>query len=108
MNSDDFYQEAGSVAEQKIAALKKLSFAEAADLPGAVLDDIVVGSKEVQMTVFKQQGIHALGDSILITVQLTRAGLGGVINYQLEKGLVFFPDGEVRDATEQELQDTGG
>ena len=108
MDTDNFENEARTTAENKIAELRKHSFSDVTDLPGAVLDDIVVGNKEVQMTVFKQQGIPALGESILITVQLTRAGLGGVINYQLELGLVFSPDGEVRDATEEELLATGG
>lgn len=108
MGRSEFESAALSVIDAKLAELRKLSLAEAADLPGAFLEDIVVGDKEVQLTIFRQQGVPDFPDAVLVTVQLARAGLGGVINFQKERALVFQANGEIREATEGELLATGG
>jgi hypothetical protein len=49
-----------------------------------------------------------LGEGVLVTVQIARHGLGGIVSFHTERGLVFGPHGDPRDATEQELQNSGG
>ena len=107
MNKEDFEKEAEALVEDKLKSLHALSYTDAADLPNAVPEDIVIAGKEVQLTVFKQTEIASLPEAVLITLQVVRAGLGGIINYQLERGLIFFVDGQVREATEGELLATG-
>ncbi len=107
MNKELFEQAAEALIGDKLAALKDLSFEEASSLPRAVPEDIVVAGKEVQLTVFKQTDMEPLPDAVLVTLQVVRAGLGGILNYQLERGLLYFPTGEIREATESELLMTG-
>lgn len=81
----------------------KLTFAEVHAMPEAEAKDIVVAGREVQLTTFRQTGPRFLRGGVLITVQLARFGLGGVVSQQIERGLVFSPDSAPRDATEVEL-----
>ena len=108
MKDDTFTQEAAAIAESKLAELRNLDFTAAAALPGAQLEDIVVAGKEVQMTVFRQIGIPGSAEAVLVTVQLARAGLGGLLTYKYEKALVYSSNGDIREATESELLATGG
>ena len=85
-----------------------MSFGDASALPWASIEDVVVLDKEVQLTVFQQAGLPRAPEAILVTIQLLRAGLGGTINFKLERGLVFTPDGSIREATEGELEATRG
>ena len=106
MTEDKLEPAAEAEAANRIDALRASSYDEAANMPTAAAEDIVVAGKEVQLTVFRQNGIPEHPDAVLITVQISRAGLGGIVNFFLEKGLVFLPDGETRDATEDELAAT--
>ncbi len=103
LNKEVFEQEAEALINNKLTALKAISFDDAMKLPRAVPEDIVVAGKEVQLTVFKQSDIEDLPGALLVTLQVVRAGLGGILNYQLERGLIYFPSGEKREATENEL-----
>ena len=86
----------------------ELTFAQASAVPDAEATDIVVAGKEVQLTIFKQTGPGFLKGRVLITVQLARFGLGGVVAQQIERGLIFSPDAAPRDATEGELLESRG
>lgn|GEM_PF-2169732 len=108
MDTEKFEREAHTVVDQKLAELGLLSFSDAADLPEALYSDIVVTGKEVQMTIFRQLPATGLPDAVLVTVQLARASLGGLISYHYERALVYSASGEVREATQNELSVTGG
>ena len=100
------HTEAAAVVNRKLAELRELTYTDAQGLSAAAFEDIVVAGKEVQLTVFRQQGVLSAADAVLVTVQLARAGLGGIVNFQLERGLVYLPGRPVRDATEDELEQT--
>ena len=87
--------------------LMRLSYQGAADLPRAEFDDIVIAGKEVQLTIFKQEDIRDLPGAILVTAQIVRAALGGVLSFHYEKGLVFEKDKSAREASEEELRMSG-
>lgn len=108
MGVSSFEAEAQIVAERKLAELSKLTVAEASNLPGAHLQDIVIDGKEVQLTIFKQLGVPDLSDAVLVTVQIARAGLGSKITFHFERALVYSANGEIREATQSELLATGG
>ena len=103
LNKELFEEEAETLVNSKLTALKTISFDEAMKLPRAVPEDIVIAGKEVQLTVFKQSDLEDLPDAVLVTLQVVRAGLGGILNYQLERGMLYFPNGDIREATEKEL-----
>ena len=108
LSHDAFASAAEKAAGERLEGLKELSFDDVLNLPEAAAEDIVVAAKEVQLTVFRQLGIPSLPDAVLITAQVARAGLGGMVSYHHEKGLVFFSTGGYREATEDELLETGG
>ena len=108
MSMEEFTELANETLREKVATLKLLSFEEVQNLPVAFAEDVLVGRKEVQITVFKQANLPELGNAVLITVQLARFGLGGVAIYQAEEGFVFSKTKAVRQATVAELDSTRG
>jgi hypothetical protein len=84
-----------------------LTYAEALGLPQVDPQDIVIANREAQLAIFRQSG-QPLEGHVLVTVQVARHGLGGVVSFNLERGLVFSQDGSVRDATDQELLGSAG
>lgn len=108
LSQDAFVSAAEKAASEKLEGLKGLSLDDVLKLPEAAAEDIVVAGKEVQLTLFRQLGIPNYPDAVLITAQVIRAGLGGIVSYHYEKGIVFFSTGDRREATEDELLATGG
>jgi hypothetical protein len=104
-----FKEQALFVVNAEIERLRaELTFDQARALPEADGKDIVVAGKEVQLTVFRQSDVGFLKGDVLVTVQIARFGLGGVVTYRTERGLVFSPATAPRDATQTELQNSGG
>ncbi|HTU68307.1 MAG TPA: hypothetical protein VMF52_20360 [Steroidobacteraceae bacterium] len=94
--------------ETRIARFRTLTYDESLALPEADFSDIVITAREVQVTVFRQIAPPSLPDQILLTVQIARHSMGGVVAFRLERGLVYSRNAPPRDATEQELRDSGG
>ena len=105
--TNEFTTAAKSVASLRLHAIRSMCFEDVLKLPEVAIEDIVVTGKEVQLAVFRQRGVPDHPEAALITVQITRAGMRGLINFQFEKGLVFLPTGVSREATEVELKATG-
>ena len=104
-----FSQAAIAEVQRHVLRLRhELTYEAAKALPEAVGSDVVIEGREVALTVFRQAGLPMLGDGVLVTVQVARHGLGGIVSFHTERGLVFEPHGDPRDATEQELQNSGG
>jgi hypothetical protein len=103
-----FNDAAVAVISSEVARLRELTFSQALALPEAAGRDIVIAGKEVQLTVFRQTEPHLLKGDVLVTVQVARFGLGGMVSYHTERGLVFSPGTTPREATQVELQSSGG
>ena len=104
-----FKQDALAEVQRHVQRLRnELTYEAAKALPEADGSDVVVEGREVALTIFRQAGLPMLGDGILVTVQISRRALGGMVSFHTERGLVFEPIGAPRDATEQELLDSGG
>ena len=103
------FADAVSVAVQEhIDRLRaELTFASARSLREAEGQDIVVAGREVQLTIFRQYDLPILRGQVLITVQIARHSLGGIVAFRHERGLVFSPDAPTRDATAGELSASG-
>jgi len=86
----------------------ELTFASARSLREAEGRDVVVAGKEVQLTIFRQYDLPILKGQVLVTVQIARHSLGGIVAFRQERGLVFSPDAPTRDATGDELSASGG
>ncbi len=104
-----FNDEALAVIRSEVDRLRgELTFSQALALPEAEGKDIVVAGKEVQLTIFRQTEPSFLKGDVLVTVQVARFGLGGIVSYHTERGLVFSPSEAPREATQIELQNSGG
>ena len=99
-----FNDAALAAVQSEIARLgTELSYLQVCELPEAESRDIVVAGKEVQLTTFRQRAPSSSGGEVLVTIQVARFGLGGIVSYQIERGLIFSPSAAPRDATEREL-----
>jgi len=100
-----FTREAGWLLDQRIAQIQQLQFSDASELPEASGEDLVISGKKCALTVYCQRLVE--GD-LLVTVQIARRALANFVSFHQERGLVFSEDGDVREATEEELLITGG
>lgn len=102
-----FNQAAIAEVQRQLQRLRQeLTYEGARALPEADARDVVIGGREVSLTIFRQAGLPILGDGILVTVQIARHALGGVVSFRTERGLVFESHGAPRDATELELRNS--
>jgi hypothetical protein len=103
-----FNEESLALVRREIERLRgELTFQKAKELPPAEGRDVVIAGREVQLTIFRQSGLAFLDGDVLVTVQVARFGLGGTNTFRLERGLVFSSRAPTRDATENELAESG-
>ena len=100
--------EADHLIGERIAQLRSLTFEQARALPEGSSEDTVLGGIPCRVTVYAQLAPWKLPGTVLVTVQVARRKLLGMVEYHIERGLVFSPEGVVREATRVELRDTGG
>jgi hypothetical protein len=104
-----FNQAALDEVQRHVQRLRNtLTYEDAKALPQVDGRGVVIEGREVALTIFRQADLPILGNGVLVTVQIARHALGGAISFHTERGLVFEPQGAPRDATEQELQNSGG
>ena len=101
--------EANALIDELIAELRKLTFADAMSLPEVSGErELTLGGIQSSVTVFAQRDVDNLPGAVLVTVLVARKRLFGAVRFHTDRGLVFSPDGTVRDATDRELLDSGG
>jgi hypothetical protein len=106
--AEEFWNEAVKVVEAHAARLRdSLTYGDARSLPPAESSDIVILGKEVLLTIFSQADVPFLKDQVLVTVQVSRHTMGGMSTSLRERGLVFSADAPPRQATEDELKNSG-
>jgi hypothetical protein len=109
MPVDATYQaQADREIELRISKLRLLSYREVAELPIEAGEEALLAGAKSSITVFTLRGPYTQSNSLLVAVQVARRGVLGVASYYTERGLIFSPDAPVREATELELQNTGG
>jgi hypothetical protein len=74
----------------------------------AWMEDQLVAGEKASVTVFRQDSPYQLDGRVLVTVLVARSRWFGMTSYHIERGLVFSPGEQVREATETELQNSGG
>ena len=94
--------------DQRINKLRELTYEEAAALPEAAGEEAQLAGVRCAITVFRQHDPCGPPNSIVVTVQAARRGFLGIASYHTERGLIFTPEGTVREASDRELQNSGG
>jgi len=108
MDRTRYNEEAVRIIEERITGLRIMTFAEAATLPETSSEDHLIAGEKASLTVFRQNSPYQLDGRVLVTVLVARSGWLGMTSYHIERGLVFSPSEQVREATETELQNSGG
>jgi hypothetical protein len=104
----EYNAEAARIIDGRITRLRQMAFAEAAALPEVGGEDVVIAGMKASVTVFRQHSPYQLEGRILVTVLVARTRWFGMVGHHIERGLVFSSDADPRDATEIELQNSGG
>lgn len=104
----NFNTEAARLIESRLSALRRLTFSEAAVLPEAASEETTLAGVRCNLNVFRQTNSETLPDAILVAVQVSRSTLISVASHHTERGLVFGANGQVREAADDELRNTGG
>jgi hypothetical protein len=106
--AEEFKRQVHEELERRAAQLRAtLDFVSAGARPQGTAEDIVLAGREAQLTVFRQADPPGLPDTVLVTLQIARFGMGGVTSFRAEKGIVFDASGLVREATLRELEESG-
>lgn len=106
MNNDSAFDiEAQRLLDQRIAQVQRLRISDISALPEASGEDLIIAGQKCSLTIYRQR---TSDDQLLVTVQLGRPSLAGLVSFHRERGLVFSRDGSVREATPEELAATGG
>lgn len=108
MDKVAFNSEAYRIIIERLAILRRLNFAEAAELPTTSSKDVLVAGDKANITVFRQDGPYQLDGKVLLVVMVAKPVWFGTGSHQVERGLVFSPDQPVREATDLELLYSGG
>jgi hypothetical protein len=101
MSTPDIQQ----MIDARISQLQMRSFNDVAALPEASGEDVLIGGKKCALTTYMQK---LSSGELLATVQFASPMLLGLVSRHTERGLIFSPTGVVREATPEELQNTGG
>lgn len=99
-----FEAQAERLLQERVGNLQRLSYAEVSALPDAAGTEIMVSGQPCQLTVF----VQPVSMGTLVVAQVAKRGVSGLSSLHQERGLVFEPDGLVREASEHELLSTGG
>ena len=108
MDNAEYKAEATRIIDGRITRLRQMAFAEAAALPEVSGEDVVIAGTKASVTVFRQHSPYQLEGRILVTVLVARERWFGMTAHHIERGLVFSSGADPREATDIELQNSGG
>jgi hydroxymethylglutaryl-CoA reductase len=97
--------EVQQMIEAVISQLQRNSFNDIAALPEAKGQDVLIDGKKGALTTYVQR---LSSGELLVTVQIASPILLGFGSVHTERGLIFSANGFLREATSEELQNTGG
>lgn len=106
--SSSFAQAALSIVQERIQQLRSLDFETAVELPEVDSVHTVIAGYESDVTTFRYNDAYQLSGKTLVVVSAARPTMLGMAEQHIELGLVYSPSEPVRDATETELQNSGG
>ena len=97
--------EAQELIQSRVAELQRLSYRDVQSLPEARGHEVVIRGRKCSLTTFVQK---LPSGELLATIQLAEPRSLGMASMHMERGLVFGARGGVREATAEELQNSGG
>ncbi len=103
-----FSEAALPLVQRRVDELRILGYTEACALPEAEGSDLLIEGLKASLTVFRYCNAYRLEEKTLVVVLAGRPTMFGMGAQHVERGLVFSRDGTVRDATDLELQNSGG
>ena len=106
--SRSYGADAMKIIEHRLNERRDLTFEQVSSLPEVSGEDIVIDGTKARVTIFRQSSPYELSGRVLLTVLIARPRWFGMAAHHIERGLVFSPDQPVREATESELQNSGG
>jgi|SRR5882672_8911961 len=109
MSREEFIAAALRLIDARVDQLYGLTVEQAKALPEVVGADQTIAGYKASITTFRQDSpCDELNGMTLITVLVARPRWFGISAHHIERGLVFAPDGTVREATQRELENSGG
>jgi hypothetical protein len=108
--NENYQLDAQRVVQSRLSQFRRLTYQEAATLQPPQGESLILSDIACKLWVYVQRDAHPPlpKDAVLVTVQVARERVWGMVSYHTEGGLVFMPHGEVREATDIELRDSGG
>lgn len=103
-----FAKAARPVVRQRLSELSNLSYEEVAKLPEVSATDVVIAGMKASLSVFRQDNVYQLEGKTLVVILAARPTMFGMCQQHIEQGLVFSQKEPAREATELELQNSGG
>jgi hypothetical protein len=97
--------EAQELIQSRLAELRSLSYSDVQRLPEALGRNVIIQGRKCSLTTFVQK---LPSGELLATVQIAEPRLLGMVSMHMEHGVVFGVRGGVRDATAEELRNSGG
>ncbi len=103
-----FAEAAEPLVDHRLTDLARLTYEEARQLPEIDGADLIIGGMKASLTVFRQDDAYLLSGRTLVVVLAARPTMFGMGAQHVERGLVFSPSEPTREATDTELQNSGG
>ena len=105
----EFNAEAASRVNAEIERLRKLSRAEARALSEMDESDMTIDGHKASLAIFRYDSpFEELAGKTLVVVLVTTPMLWGMGAWHVERGLVFSEGQPPREATQAELENSGG
>lgn len=108
MTVAEFDAEAKTLLDQEIEQLSRLSFEDAKSLPECEGRDIDFFGHRASLTTFRYVSPYGLDGHVLVVALAALPIWLGMAARHIERGIVFSEGGLVREATQTELENSGG
>ena len=103
-----YYEAAVRLAEERLDPLWSLTYEEALALPEVQSEDLFVAGEKASFTRFRHVSSRQLEGRVLVVALVARTRWFGMGAHHTERGIVFSPNAQPRQATALELQNSGG
>ena len=96
---------AKNILDAKVEQLRHLSYDAVCQLPAASGDEVAMAGHTYAVTIYRHD---IAATECLLVVQVASPTLLGLGSSHWEQGVVFRSDGGIQEASERELQESGG
>ncbi len=103
-----YYEAAVRLAEERLTPLRSLSYERALALPEVQSEDVLVAGQKVSFTLSRDVSSRQLEGCVMVVALVALPRWFGRGTHRTERGIVFSPNAQPREATALELQKSGG